>query len=209
MHLLKATSWGLIIGGLTFVLGFMIVGFTLGLTDDAITVSEEFDASMENRPFLAVFALFFAAAFAYLAKSILQVAEAVKVTDQWFMYARILLITMLALLLAQLSMFMLIPEETTVESFTAMDHISQSLSNMTNVLSGLVFLIIAGFVLKNGAGNVIFKVLIAILALLAIVDFIGLLDVIDLDDGIGFVTWILWGVSLLGIGVLGLTTKEA
>ena len=125
------------------------------------------------------------------------------------MYARILLITMLALLLANLAMFMLIPEETTVESFTAMDHISQSLSNMTNVLSGLVFLIIAGFVLKNGAGNVIFKVLIAILALLAIVDFIGLLDVIDLDDGIGFVTWILWGVSLLGIGVLGLTTKEA
>ena len=125
------------------------------------------------------------------------------------MYARILLITMLALLLANLAMFMLIPEETTVESFTAMDHISQSLSNMTNVLSGLVFLIIAGFVLKNGAGNVIFKVLIAILALLAIVDFIGLLDVIDLDDGIGFVTWILGGVSLLGIGVLGLTTKEA
>ena len=51
MHLLKATSWGLIIGGLTFVLGFMIVGFTLGLTDDAITVSEEFDASMETGPF--------------------------------------------------------------------------------------------------------------------------------------------------------------
>jgi hypothetical protein len=70
-------------------------------------------------------------------------------------------------------------------------------------------LIIAGFVFKNGAGNVIFKVLIAILAVLAIVDFIGLLDVIDMGDGIGFITWILWGASLLGVGVVGLITKEA
>mgnify|MGYP001426696509 FL=1 len=96
----------------------------------------------------------------------------------------------------------------TLESFTAMEHISESLRNMTDVLSGLVFLIIAGFVFKNGAGNVIFKVLIAILAALAIVDFIGILGVIDLD-GIGFITWILWGLSLTGVGVLGLTTKEA
>tara|TARA_Y100000588_G_C14119014_1_gene866495 strand:+ start:248 stop:874 length:627 start_codon:yes stop_codon:yes gene_type:complete len=208
MQLSKVTSWGLIIGGLWFVLGFMIVGISLDLADDK-TPAEELKIAQDNTAFLALFGILFAAVFAYLAKSILQVAEAVKVSDEWFMYARILLITMLALLLANLAMFMLIPEETTVESFTAMDHISQSLSNMTNVLSGLVFLIIAGFVFKNGAGNVIFKVLIAILALLAIVDFIGLLDVIDLDDGIGFVTWILWGVSLLGIGVLGLTTKEA
>jgi len=31
----------------------------------------------------------------------------------------------------------------------------------------------------------------------------------DLDDSIGFITWILWSVCLVGIGVLGLTTKEA
>jgi len=208
MHLLKATSWGLIIGGLTFVLGFMIVGFTLGLTDDAITVSEEFDASMENRTFLAVFALLFAAAFAYLAKSILQVAEAVKVTDQWFMYARILLITMLALLLAQLSMFMLIPEEATIESFTAMDHIGSAISSMTNGLSAFVFLIIAVFTFKNGAGNAIFKAVIGLLGVLSILDVISVIGVID-GDSIGFITWILWGLAIAIIGVLGLVTKEA
>jgi len=207
MQLSKVTSWGLIIGGLWFILGFMIVGMTLGLSDDQ-TPAEGLKIAQDNAAFLALFAILFAGAFAYLAKSILQVAEAVKVSEEWFMYTRILLITMLALLLANLTMFMLIPEETTLESFTAMEHISESLRNMTDVLSGLVFLIIAGFVFKNGAGNVIFKVLIAILGVLAIVDFIGVLGVIDLD-GIGFITWILWSLSLTGVGVLGLTTKKA
>ena len=207
MQLSKVTSWGLIIGGLWFILGFMIVGISLGLSDDQ-TPAEGLKIAQDNATFLALFAILFAGAFAYLAKSILQVAKAVKVSDEWFMYTRILLITMLALLLANLTMFMLIPEETTLESFTAMEHISESLRNMTDVLSGLVFLIIAGFVFKNGAGNVIFKVLIAILAVLAIVDFIGVLGVIDLDV-IGFITWILWSLSLTGVGVLGLTTKEA
>jgi hypothetical protein len=207
MQLSKVTSWGMIIGGLWFLLGFMIIGLSLGLSDDQ-TTAEGLKIAQDNTAFLALFAILFAGAFSYLAKSILQVAEAVKVSDEWFMYTRILLITMLALLLANLAMFMLIPEETTVESLATMDHISESLRNMTDVLSGAVFLIIAGFVFKNGAGNVIFKVLIAILAVLAIVDFIGLLDVIDMD-GVGFITWILWSLCLVGIGVLGLTTKEA
>ena len=66
------------------------------------------------------------------------------------------------------------------------------------------------FALKNGAGNVIFRVLIAILGVLAVLDILGLLIAdLDLDDAIGFITWILWSVCIVGIGVLGLTTKEA
>ena len=117
---------------------------------------------------------------------------------------------MLATLFVGMSTWMVISEETTVESFVTVGLVGDSVDAIQIVAGSFAFFILTVFALKNGAGNLIFRVLIAILGLLAVLDIIGLMGIIgDLDDSIGFITWILWSVCLVGIGVLGLTTKEA
>ena len=210
MQLSKVTSWGLILGGLLGILGFMAFGLALGLLDDDIAPADELKAFQDNELLVAVMVMLFVGIFTYMAKSLLQVAQAVKVPDEWYMYLRMLIIVMLATLFVGMSTWMVISEETTVESFVTVGLVGDSVDAIQIVAGSFAFFILTVFALKNGAGNVIFRVLIAILGLLAVLDIIDLMGIIgDLDDSIGFITWILWSVCLVGIGVLGLTTKEA
>ena len=210
MQLAKVTSWGLILGGLLGILGFMAFALALGLMDEDIAPADELKAFQDNQLFVGVMVMLFVGIFTYMAKSLLQVAQAVKVPDEWYMYLRMLIIVMLATLFVGMSTWMVISEETTVESFVMVGLVGASVDAIQIVTGSFAFFILTVFALKNGAGNVIFRVLIAILGVLAVLDILGLLIAdLDLDDSIGFITWILWSVCLVGIGVLGLTTKEA
>ena len=210
MQLSKVTSWGLILGGLLGILGFMAFALALGLMDEDIAPADELKAFQDNQLFVGVMVMLFVGIFTYMAKSLLQVAQAVKVPDEWYMYLRMLIIVMLATLFVGMSTWMVISEETTVESFVMVGLVGDSVDVIQIVTGSFAFFILTVFALKNGAGNVIFRVLIAILGVLAVLDILGLLIAdLDLDDSIGFITWILWSLCIVGIGVLGLTTKEA
>ena len=210
MQLAKVTSWGLILGGLLGILGFMAFALALGLMDEDIAPADELKAFQDNQLFVGLMVMLFVGIFTYMAKSLLQVAQAVKVPDEWYMYLRMLIIVMLATLFVGMSTWMVVSEETTVESFVMVGLVGDSVDVIQIVTGSFAFFILTVFALKNGAGNVIFRVLIAILGVLAVLDILGLLIAdLDLDDSIGFITWILWSVCLVGIGVLGLTTKEA
>ena len=210
MQLSKVTSWGLILGGLLGILGFMAFALALGLMDEDIAPADELKAFQDNQLFVGVLVMLFVGIFTYMAKSLLQVAQAVKVPDEWYMYLRMLIIVMLATLFVGMSTWMVISEETTVESFVMVGLVGDSVDVIQIVTGSFAFFILTVFALKNGAGNVIFRVLIAILGVLAVLDILGLLiSDLNLDDSIGFITWILWSLCLVGIGVLGLTTKEA
>ena len=210
MQLSKVTSWGLILGGLLGILGFMAFGLALGLLEDDMAPADELKAFQDNQLIVGVMIMLFVGIFTYMAKSLLQVAQAVKVPDEWYMYLRMLIIVMLATLFVGMSTWMVISEETTVESFVMVGLVGDSVDAIQIVTGSFAFFILTVFALKNGAGNVIFRVLIAILGVLAVLDILGLLIAdLDLDDSIGFITWILWSVCIVGIGVLGLTTKEA
>lgn len=210
MQLSKVTSWGLILGGLLGILGFMAFGLALGLLEDDMAPADELKAFQDNQLIVGVMIMLFVGIFTYMAKSLLQVAQAVKVPDEWYMYLRMLIIVMLATLFVGMSTWMVISEETTVESFVMVGLVGDSVDVIQIVTGSFAFFILTVFALKNGAGNVIFRVLIAILGVLAVLDILGLLiSDLNLDDSIGFITWILWSLCLVGIGVLGLTTKEA
>ena len=210
MQLSKVTSWGLILGGLLGILGFMAFGLALGLLEDDMAPADELKAFQDNQLIVGIMIMLFVGIFTYMAKSLLQVAQAVKVPDEWYMYLRMLIIVMLATLFVGMSTWMVISEETTVESFVMVGLVGDSVDAIQIVTGSFAFFILTVFALKNGAGNVIFRVLIAILGVLAVLDILGLLIAdLDLDDSIGFITWILWSLCIVGIGVLGLTTKEA
>ena len=210
MQLSKVTSWGLILGGLLGILGFMAFGMALGLMDEDIAAADELKAFQDNQLLVGVMVMLFVGIFTYMAKSLLQVAQAVKVPDEWYMYLRMLVIVMLATMFVSMSTWMVISEKTTVESFVMVGLVGDSVDAIQIVTGSFSFFILTVFALKNGAGNVIFRVLIAILGVLAVLDILGLLIAdLDLDDSIGFITWILWSLCIVGIGVLGLTTKEA
>ena len=210
MQLSKVTSWGLILGGLLGILGFMAFGMALGLMDEDIAAADELKAFQDNQLLVGVMVMLFVGIFTYMAKSLLQVAQAVQVPDEWYTYLRMLIIVMLATLFVGMSTWMVISEETTVESFVMVGLVGDSVDVIQIVTGSFAFFILTVFALKNGAGNVIFRVLIAILGVLAVIDILGLLIAdLDLDDSIGFITWILWSLCIVGIGVLGLTTKEA
>ena len=209
MQLSKVTSWGLILGGLLGILGFMAFGLALGLLYDDIAPADELKAFQDNQLLVGVMVMLFVGIFTYMAKSLLQVAQAVKVPDEWYMYLRMLIIVMLATLFVGMSTWMVISEETTVESFVMVGLVGDSVDAIQIVAGSFAFFILTVFALKNGAGNVIFRALIAILGLLAVLDIIDFLGVDILNDGVGFITWILWSLCIVGIGVLGLTTKEA
>ena len=210
MQLSKVTSWGLILGGFLGILGFMAFGLALGLLEDDMAPADELKAFQDNQLIVGIMIMLFVGIFTYMAKSLLQVAQAVKVPDEWYMYLRMLIIVMLATLFVGMSTWMVISEETTVESFVMVGLVGDSVDAIQIVTGSFAFFILTVFALKNGAGNVIFRVLIAILGVLAVLDILGLLIAdLDLDDSIGFITWILWSLCIVGIGVLGLTTKEA
>ena len=210
MQLSKVTSWGLILGWLLGILGFMAFGLALGLLEDDMAPADELKAFQDNQLIVGIMIMLFVGIFTYMAKSLLQVAQAVKVPDEWYMYLRMLIIVMLATLFVGMSTWMVISEETTVESFVMVGLVGDSVDVIQIVTGSFAFFILTVFALKNGAGNVIFRVLIAILGVLAVLDILGLLIAdLDLDDSIGFITWILWSLCIVGIGVLGLTTKEA
>ena len=210
MQLSKVTSWGLILGGLLGILGFMAFGLALGLLEDDMAPADELKAFQDNQLIVGIMIMLFVGIFTYMAKSLLQVAQAVKVPDEWYMYLRMLIIVMLATLFVGMSTWMVVSEETTVESFVMVGLVGDSVDAIQIVTGSFAFFILTVFALKNGAGNVIFRVLIAILGVLAVLDILGLLIAdLDLDDSIGFITWILWSLCIGGIGVLGLTTKEA
>ena len=210
MQLSKVTSWGLILGGLLGILGFMAFGLALGLLEDDMAPADELKAFQDNQLIVGIMIMLFVGIFTYMAKSLLQVAQAVKVPDEWYMYLRMLIIVMLATLFVGMSTWMVISEETTVESFVMVGLVGDSVDAIQIVTGSFAFFILTVFALKNGAGNVIFRALIAILGVLAVLDILGLLiSDLNLDDSIGFITWILWSLCIVGIGVLGLTTKEA
>ena len=209
MQLSKVTSWGLILGGLLGILGFMAFGMALGLMDEDIAAADELKAFQDNQLLVGVMVMLFVGIFTYMAKSLLQVAQAVQVPDEWYTYLRMLIIVMLATLFIGMSTWMVISDETTVESFEMVGLVGSSVDAIQIVAGSFAFFIITVFALKNGAGNVIFRALIAILGLLAVLDIIDFLGVDILNDGVGFITWILWSLCIVGIGVLGLTTKEA
>ena len=209
MQLSKVTSWGLILGGLLGILGFMAFALALGLMDEDIAPADELKAFQDNQLLVGVMVMLFVGIFTYMAKSLLQVAQAVQVPDEWYTYLRMLIIVMLATLFIGMSTWMVISDETTVESFEMVGLVGNSVDAIQIVAGSFAFFILTVFALKNGAGNVIFRALIAILGLLAVLDIIDFLGVDILNDGVGFITWILWSLCIVGIGVLGLTTKEA
>ena len=187
----------------------MAFGMALGLMDEDIAAADELKAFQDNQLLVGVMVMLFVGIFTYMAKSLLQVAKAVQVPDEWYTYLRMLIIVMLATLFIGMSTWMVISDETTVESFEMVGLVGNSVDAIQIVTGSFAFFILTVFALKNGAGNVIFRALIAILGLLAVLDIIDFLGVDILNDGVGFITWILWSLCIVGIGVLGLTTKEA
>ncbi|MBT3555701.1 MAG: hypothetical protein HN926_01170 [Chloroflexi bacterium] len=211
MYLSKVTSWGLIIGGAFSLVGFMIFGISLGLLEDQEPAAE-LKALQDNQLIVAVMLVAVIGVFTYMAKSLLQVGQAVKVTDEWYMFMRMSIILMLATLFTSMGLWMgAASETTTLDIYVMTEAVGSSIDNIQLITGSFVFFILTVFALKNGAGSLIFRGLIAILGILAVVDMLGVLSVIgDIEDNaVGMVTWFLWGLSLIGIGVIGLRTKEA
>jgi len=211
MYLSKVTSWGLIIGGAFALVGFMIFGISLGLLEDQEPAAE-LKALQDNQLIVAVMLVAVIGVFTYMAKSLLQLGQAVKVTDEWYMFMRMSIILMLATLFTSVGLWMgASSETTTLDIYVVTEAVGDSIDNVQLITGGFVFLILAVFALKNGAGSLIFRGLIAILGILAVIDMLGVLSVIgDIEDSlVGMITWFLWGLSLIGIGVIGLRTKEA
>jgi hypothetical protein len=211
MYLSKVTSWGLIIGGAFSLVGFMIFGISLGLLEDQ-EPAVELKSLQDNQLIVAVMLVAVVGVFTYMAKSLLQLGQAVKVTDEWYMFMRMSIILMLATLFTSVGLWMgASSETTTLDIYVVTEAVGDSIDNVQLITGGFAFLILAVFALKNGAGSLIFRGLIAILGILAVIDLLGVLSVIgDIEDSLaGMITWFLWGLSLIGIGVIGLRTKEA
>ena len=207
MQLSKVTSWGFILGGILGILGFLVIGIALGLMEDDIAVADELKAFQDNKEIVVVIMLLFVGIFTYMAKSILQLAQAVKVPDEWYAYMRMLVGVMLTTLFVSMGLWMGISDETTVAGYEITQQAGNAVDSIQIVAGSFILIILSVFALKNGAGNGIFRVLIAILGVLSILDIVGLF--VNMEDGLGFITWILWAVVVAGIGVLGLVTKDA
>jgi hypothetical protein len=211
MYLSKVTSWGLIIGGAFALVGFLIFGISLGMMED-LEPAEELKALQDNQLIVAVMLVAVIGVFTYMAKSLLQLGQAVKVTDEWYMFMRMSIILMLATLFTSVGLWMgAASETTTLDIYVMTEAVGDSIDNVQLITGSFVFFILAVFALKNGAGSLIFRGLIAILGILAVIDMLGVLSIIgDIEDTlVGMITWVLWGLSLIGIGVIGLRTKEA
>ncbi len=209
MQLSKVTSWGLILGGLLGLVGFIVIGVALGLMEDDIAAADELKAFQDNKEIVGVMLLVFVGIFTYMAKSLLQVAQAVKVPDEWYTYMRMLVLIMLTSLFVSMSSWMAISDKVTLDSYVVLEHVGDAVDAVQIITGSFALIILSVFALKNGAGNQIFRGLIAILGVLSVLDIVTLLGGMDTDGDVGFITWILWSAVLVGIGVLGLTTKEA
>ena len=141
MQLSKVTSWGLILGGLLGILGFMAFGMALGLMDEDIAAADELKAFQDNQLLVGVMVMLFVGIFTYMAKSLLQVAQAVQVPDEWYTYLRMLIIVMLATLFVGMSTWMVISEETTVESFVMVGLVGDSVDAIQIVTGSFAFFI--------------------------------------------------------------------
>jgi hypothetical protein len=209
MQLSKTTSWGLIVGGLWASVGMLAFFFgILGISDE-MEPMEELKLLQDNRESALVFLIISVGVFTYLAKSFVQLARAVNVTDEWYTYTRMLAIIMVSSLLVSMSMWMIVAEDATIASSEAAEAIGDSVNVLFIIASAFLQLIIAWFVLKNGLGNLVFKVFVAIIGLVSVADLVNVIVTGDPDGSdLGFITWILWAISVIVIGVVGLKTKE-
>ena len=208
MQLSKTTSWGFIIGALWASIGMLAFFFgILGVSDD-IEPAEEFKKLQDNQEMALVFFIISVGVFGYLAKSFVQLAEAVNVTAEWHTYVRIMAIIMVGSLLVSMSTWLILGPDSTVEIQKASDAVGNSVNSLFIIASAFVQLIIAWFALKNGLGNLIFKVFVGIIGVLSVVDLVNIIVNRTDDSDLGFITWIGWAVAVLAIGVLGLVTKE-
>ncbi len=209
MQLSKSTSWGLILGGLFTLFGFIAIGLVLGLLEDDIAPADELKAMQDNQLFVGVMTVLIVGLFTYLAKSLLEVAQAIKVPDGWYVYLRMLVIVMLVTLFVAIAPALIVSEKTTADNFVTLSLMGEAVDAIQIIAGGFVYIILAVFALKNGSGNRIFRTLIALLGLFALLDIVGVIGpTSEADDFIEFVVWILWSVCLVGIGIQGLTTKE-
>jgi hypothetical protein len=120
-----------------------------------------------------------------------------------------LAIIMVSSLLVSMSMWMIVAEDATIASSEAAEAIGDSVNVLFIIASAFLQLIIAWFVLKNGLGNLVFKVFVAIIGLVSVADLVNVIVTGDPDGSdLGFITWILWAISVIVIGVVGLKTKE-
>ena len=208
MQLSKTTSWGFIIGALWARIGMLAFFFgILGVSDD-MEPAEEFKKLQDNQEMALVFFIISVGVFGYLAKSFVQLAEAVNVTAEWHTYVRIMAIIMVGSLLVSMSTWLILGPDSTVEIQKASDAVGNSVNSLFIIASAFVQLIIAWFALKNGLGNLIFKVFVGIIGVLSVVDLVNIIVSRTDDSDLGFITWIGWAVAVLAIGVLGLVTKE-
>lgn len=208
MQLSKTTSWGFIIGALWASIGMLAFFFgILGVSDD-MEPAEEFKKLQDNQEMALVFFIISVGVFGYLAKSFVQLAEAVNVTAEWHTYVRIMAIIMVGSLLVSMSTWLILGPDSTVEIQKASDAVGNSVNSLFIIASAFVQLIIAWFALKNGLGNLIFKVFVGIIGVLSVVDLVNIIVNRTDDSDLGFITWIGWAVAVLAIGVLGLVTKE-
>tara|TARA_B100000029_G_scaffold399603_1_gene398347 strand:- start:1064 stop:1696 length:633 start_codon:yes stop_codon:yes gene_type:complete len=208
MQLSKTTSWGFIIGALWASIGMLAFFFgILGVSDD-MEPAEEFKKLQDNQEMALVFFIISVGVFGYLAKSFVQLAEAVNVTAEWHTYVRIMAIIMVGSLLVSMSTWLILGPDSTVEIQKASDAVGNSVNSLFIIASAFVQLIIAWFALKNGLGNLIFKVFVGIIGVLSVVDLVNIIVSRTDDSDLGFITWIGWAVAVLAIGVLGLVTKE-
>ena len=208
MQLSKVTSWGLIVGGLWASVGMLAFFMgVLGLSED-VQPAEEFKKLQDSQEMAVAFFIISVGVFAYLMKSFVQLGEAVNVTGEWHLYLRIMALLMVGSLLLSLSTWLLVGEDATLEKQQTLDLVGNSINTLFIASSAFVQLIIAWFALKNGLGNLIFKVFVGIIGVLSVVDLVNIIVSRTDDSDLGFITWIGWAVAVLAIGVLGLVTKE-
>ena len=208
MQLSKVTSWGLIVGGLWASVGMLAFFMgVLGLSEDA-QPAEEFKKLQDSQAVAVAFFIISVGLFVYLMKSFVQLGEAVNVTGEWHLYLRIMALLMVGSLLLSLSTWLLVGEDATLEKQQTLDLVGNSINTLFIASSAFVQLIIAWFALKNGLGNLIFKVFVGILGVLSALDLVNLILNGNDENDLAFFTWILWAVAVVAIGITGLVTKK-
>ncbi len=208
MQLSKVTSWGLIVGGLWASVGMLAFFMgVLGLSED-VQPAEEFKKLQDSQEMAVAFFIISVGVFAYLMKSFVQLGEAVNVTGEWHLYLRIMALLMVGSLLLSMSTWLVLGEDSTVETQKNIDLVGNSINTLFIASSAFVQLIIAWFALKNGLGNLIFKVFVGILGVLSALDIVNLILNGNSENDLAFFTWILWAVAVVAIGITGLVTKK-
>ena len=145
MQLSKVTSWGFILGGILGILGFLVIGIALGLMEDDIAVADELKAFQDDKEIVVVIMLLFVGIFTYMAKSILQLAQAVKVPDEWYTYMRMLVGVMLTTLFVSMGLWMGISDETTVAGYEITQQAGSAVDSIQIVAGSFSLIILSVF----------------------------------------------------------------